>query len=150
MFAFRFFVVVFLSIVGIQATPSDNRDDLQDKELTEIKEMVKLQSELIQSQAEMLNKYDQRIDLLQKENHGLVQQLEALQIAKEIMETRLKHLEHVNIPVRPDTDIPTSMTHSIQTVEDPDHSQLYPPSIEGEKQSRTRRVADMGELKVEI
>ncbi|XP_033737312.1 complement C1q-like protein 4 [Pecten maximus] len=61
MFAFRFFVVVFLSIVGILATPSNNRDDLQDKELAEIKEMVKLQSELIQSQAEMLNKYDQRI-----------------------------------------------------------------------------------------
>ncbi|XP_060077127.1 complement C1q-like protein 2 [Ylistrum balloti] len=77
------FLVVFLSTRSVQATTSGARNDIQDQELNEIKKMLK--------------DYGQRIELLEKENLDLVHQTEELKASNEVMETRLRQLEQLNV-----------------------------------------------------
>ncbi|XP_021364541.1 uncharacterized protein LOC110457541 [Mizuhopecten yessoensis] len=158
MVGFSLAIIILLSTKLIQATPPGNRDDLQDQEITEIKKMMVLQSELIQSQAEMLQEYGKRIASLEKENNDLVKRTEKLQTANEIMESRLSDLKQVHLDTCPAEDVHVTTGQSTEEIEDQENGQPQSPGNQDEvvdsktilastetdgKLSRIRRVANV-------
>ncbi|XP_021359605.1 complement C1q tumor necrosis factor-related protein 6-like [Mizuhopecten yessoensis] len=124
---FSLTIIILLSTKLIQATPPGNRDDLQDQEITELKKMMVLQSELIQSQAEMLQEYGKRIASLEKENSDLVKRTEKFHTANEIMESRQSHLKQVDLDTRPEVNVHVNTGQSIEEIEDQENGQLQSP-----------------------
>ncbi|XP_021364553.1 complement C1q-like protein 3 isoform X1 [Mizuhopecten yessoensis] len=109
--------------------------------------MMMLQSELIKSQAEMLQEYGKRIASLEKENYDLVKRTEKLQTTNDVMESRLSYLEQVDLDTRPEEDVHVTTGQSTEEIEDQENGQLQSQGHQGEavrqadgKLPRIRRV----------
>ncbi|XP_021359604.1 cerebellin-2-like [Mizuhopecten yessoensis] len=138
MATFSFIVIVLLASDMTQGAPSSNSGNNQDQEITEIKKMMT-------SQADMLQEYGRRINLLEKENHDLVKQTEKLQTANAVMETRLGQLEQMNFDICHDED---AFVTTAQLTEE-DKGQLHSSRFQDQavpqaddKLSRIRKVAN--------